>query len=134
MTSPRHGVRNYTVRMKRDMDLIRQLLLAIEETKTWDRPFELHVDEHDRYDVTYHLRLLESKGLIEGIDVSTHDGPKFWPRCLTWEGHEFLENAKNETVWQQTKKRLAEAGGSASFEVIKALLTQVAFKVVLGTK
>jgi repressor of nif and glnA expression len=118
--------------MKRDMDLIRELLLAIQDQETWDKAFELQVEGRNGYEVAYHLQLLESRGLIEGIDASTHSGPRYFARTLTWEGHEFLDNAKNETFWQQAKKRIGEAGGSVSFDVVKALLSKVALKAVTG--
>lgn len=44
---------------------------------------------------------------------------------LTWQGHDFIEDAKNETVWIKTKEFIKEKGGSASLsgmtEVIKII-------------
>lgn len=52
---------------------------------------------------------------------------------VTWAGHEFLDTARNETVWTRTKELVKEKGGSASFEVVKALATQVSL-AFLGLK
>jgi len=45
---------------------------------------------------------------------------------ITWEGHEFLANARNETVWSKVKSIVLAKGGSVSFEVLKFLVVETA--------
>ena len=44
---------------------------------------------------------------------------------LTWAGHDFLDSIRDESVWSAVKKKLTAVGGSASIDVLKALVTQV---------
>lgn len=46
-------------------------------------------------------------------------------RNLTWEGHEFLDSAGNESVWDKTRQFIAEKGGGASFQVLTELLKKM---------
>ena len=46
------------------------------------------------------------------------------PKSLTWEGHEFLDAVRHETVWAKTKEVVKSKGGSVSFEVLKELAIQ----------
>jgi hypothetical protein len=41
---------------------------------------------------------------------------------LTWEGHEFLDAARNKTMWNRAKTALTTQGAGLSFDVMKALL------------
>lgn len=63
-------------------------------------------------------------GFIEGIDLSTMDGSEFKPRCLTWQGHEFLAAVRDNDIWNRTLE-VAKQGGSgtlsAFFDIAKAL-------------
>lgn len=45
-------------------------------------------------------------------------------RRLTWPGHEFLDAARNETLWTRTKGNLSNAGVSATFDLLKTLLVE----------
>ena len=40
---------------------------------------------------------------------------------LTWQGHDFLDAVRNESVWNSTKAKVGKAVGSASLEVIRAV-------------
>jgi hypothetical protein len=66
--------------------------------------------------------LIEAKG---SIDLT------YRVKALTWEGHEFLDATKNETVWNKTKQLIADKGGSISIEVLKALLQQLLLKTFI---
>jgi len=45
--------------MKRDMDLVRQILLAIENLESVDQPVDLNFDDHTSEEVSYHVMLLD---------------------------------------------------------------------------
>jgi hypothetical protein len=42
---------------------------------------------------------------------------------LTWQGHEFLDAIRNETVWAKTTATIKEKGGSLPFDVIRDTAT-----------
>ena len=100
--------------MKRDMDLIRDLLLGIEQDERLDGTIFIAPDEsdnlgvigitnHSAEEVAYHLMMLMEAGLIKGN--STMEQMPAVSR-LTWEGHEFLDNIKDQSIWGKTKERL----------------------------
>ena len=109
------------------MELLRDILIAIEESShdpmTW---MDLKVAGRSTVELAYHVQLLNEAGLIEAIDLSTSDGSHWEPKRLTWLGHEFLGDAKNNTVWGKTKARLGDQLGSASFEVVRSVLIEQA--------
>ena len=116
--------------MKRDVELIRKILLQI-EAKGEDplRLIQLDIPGHSESDVAYHVLLLRDAGLIEAQDLSTMGGFDMRPKRMTWEGHEFLEAAKNDTVWNKAQEIVKEKGNAIPFEVLKDLLIKVASSV-----
>lgn len=102
--------------MKRDLDLVRRILLHLEggeanPTSFTDGGFEPAVI-HD------HVRLMHDAGLIEADEIVPG---QWWPERMTWAGHEFLDAARNEELWRETKKRVVKGGG-APFSVFHELL------------
>lgn len=118
--------------MKRDLDIIRKMLLAVEEAPTGFAPtlsFEGYTDAQ----VGYHAYLLIDAGLAKGADVTSHGsgGPVAIIQYLTWEGHEFADAARDETRWKKAKSIAAEKGGGITLDVMKALLISLT-KAALG--
>ena len=68
---------------------------------------------------------MEEAGLLVLTDKPTHmmgDEPKhFIATRLTWEGHEFLDSIRNDTVWKKIKDTVKEKGVQLSYEILKAL-------------
>ncbi len=118
--------------MRRDMDLVREILQQIE---AWPEPQDwVEFDLPDRLpdEVNYHVAMMAEAGLIQAQDVSTLQMYDWKATKLTWNGHEFLEAARNDTIWQRAKALMAEKGGGTSFEVMLALLKELAKRQVLG--
>ena len=116
--------------MKRDMDLARQIMLELEETPYGGDLLSINIDGRNDAEITYHVMLLAEAGLIEARNLSAYDGIRWTPTRLTWQGHDFLDAAKNETIWQKAKKYVQDKGGAVTFEVLKAVLAQTALKQV----
>lgn len=116
--------------MKWDMDLARQILLKIEESPYEDAPLDIQVDGFNDEEISYHVLLLGEAQLVEFKKVSQFTHWDCLPTRLTWQGHEFLEAAKSETVWQKAKKYIENRGGALTLEVAKAVLAQAAIKQV----
>jgi DNA-binding transcriptional ArsR family regulator len=126
--------------MKRDMDLIRNLLLEIEES---EKPVlyiaDLMAAERlqgiEQSDVDFHLKLLIEAGLIDANKkqgISTVGG--WYIRQLTWDGHEFIDSIRDPEIWRKTKEG-ASAAGSWSIGRLKDLGTaylKLKAKEVLG--
>lgn len=120
--------------MQRDMDMIRQLLLRIEKDPQLDghnwvhfSPNELGMNTRTEEDVGYNLTLLVEAGFVLG-----KTGMETIPVVskLTWQGHEFLDNIKNDDVWSKTKSRI---GGLANVSLkIVAAIAEAEIKQKLG--
>ena len=110
--------------MKRDMDLIRELLLAIEDHPQLDGNQLIQYDDNENFGITefpreqviYHIRMLIDQGLINGELV--YGGPII--SKLTWQGHDFLDAIRDPDIWRQTKEGAKKAGGF-SLELLGAL-------------
>jgi hypothetical protein len=114
--------------MKRDMELIRELMLAIESQ---DGDFNYESVEKIGYEepqIDYHLGLLIEAGLVVGEVHPLQGGysPIIVVDKLSWEGHEFLDNARNESVWKGTMKQVKEKGEGISIALLTQLLISAA--------
>lgn len=107
--------------MKRDMDLIRQVLLEMEKQSFEDSGTFLKFDGYSDEEVSYQVMLLDEAGLIQAQNLSGGSDLVWVPMRLTWQGHEFLDAARDDTRWNKAKDAMAKAGGFV-FEVAKSLL------------
>lgn len=99
--------------MPRDDDLMRSLLIQIEESEGDHQIInkKLSRTEEEKKEL-YHLKLLRDQGFVK------FEGDTF---RLTNSGHDFVQAIKDDTVWRKTKNAIAETGGSATIEIIKAV-------------
>ena len=120
--------------MKRNMDLIRHILFLLEEKVTadeWLKPED--VEGYFPAEVGYHIKLMYEAGLIEAIDATSSSNAMCWiAKHPTWEGHDFLESARNENIWNKAKSIISERGGAMSYDVLKQLLIQLVKDNVLS--
>lgn len=111
--------------MKRDMDLMRKILLRIEErSDVPPKTLSLNdfLDFHENIHViSLHIDLMCDAGLVEVMDTS-YDGEvkDYIITRLTLAGYEYLDAIRNYSVWQKVKKRIEVIGG-ATLDVIKQL-------------
>lgn len=106
--------------MKRDLDLIRKILLAMEAREHAFVHDKLVVDGHAEEQVGFHIYLLGEAGLAK-VAENTHlesQSPSAIPLHLTWEGYEFLEAAKDETLWGKAKSVVIKPAGGVAFGVL----------------
>ncbi len=119
--------------MKRDMDLIKTILLYLEENARPDQWIRgLNVEGYTEDQVYYHIKLLTETGLIEGRDAGIDQYFMWYASTLTWEGHEFLDSIRNEAVWNKIQEIVKEKGGSISMEVLKSLAIKVSESLFLS--
>lgn len=109
--------------MKRDMDLCREILIEIESWPTTRQPKAVKIDGHAEDKVGYHAWLLREAGLIEGMVLPISTPVHIcWPQCLTYQGHDFLEQARNDTHWERAKNILVNNGGPVTVQAMKTIL------------
>jgi hypothetical protein len=107
--------------MKRDMDLARKILFEVEKEEYTGVGFEIDIVGFTKDETNYHIMLLNEAGLVE-IETLTFGGD-YRPTRLTWEGHEFVDVARDNKLWEKAKSAMSQAGGFA-LEVAKQLLIQ----------
>jgi Hypothetical protein (DUF2513) len=122
--------------MKRDMELIRELLMAIEDQQ---KPV-MQVSDlklRDEWDVTvicHNLQLLVDADFIMATPVKTMAGVRnFTIQRMTWNGHDFLDNARSESIWSTAKETITKKGLSletVGFGVLTQVLASVAKQIL----
>jgi hypothetical protein len=118
--------------MKRDMDLVRAVLMEIEKAPFDGGFLDVTVPGHSDEKLSYHILLMHEAGLIEAIDLSTMDGMCWKPKRLTCEGHEFLDAARNETFWAKAKDKVTTSTGTLTIEGLKIALNALIKHALTG--
>ncbi len=119
--------------MRRDWELIRRILLALEEYERTDGA--VRPDDFEGYDsetVSYHMWLLKQAGLIE---ATCRDQRYMKIQCiasrLTWEGHEFLDKIRSKSIWNDIIKIARDKGLALSYDSIR-MIASILIKKVLS--
>lgn len=109
--------------MQRDMDLVRQILIELEQNDV-ARYKQMEVPGYDDAQVGYHCYLLHQAGLIVASEFDTHDHilPYYLPMHLTWDGHEFLNSVKSPSDWERVKKSVIQPAGGFVFSLAKEFI------------
>lgn len=106
--------------MKRDMDLIRRIVLA-----TADLPAYTVLKELEgvlEYDFALHAQWLNEAGMIVAdakVGASESQASRAFIFRLTWSGCEFADAIRNDTMWAKAKDKVIKPGMSFTFEVLK---------------
>jgi len=100
--------------MKRDDELIRKIILKVEELgdspNGWIDNFGVEGASDD--EVNYHVWLLGDAGYMRIRDISTLQKTYFIPCCLTAAGHDFAGSIRDDIIWTSTKKAARESGAA----------------------
>ncbi len=111
--------------MKRDLDLVRKLLIYFYEKPGPEHVQVPEIDGFDELTIRYHLVLLYQAGMLacEPTRSSTSERViSVLAFDLTWEGHEFLEKIRSETIWDEIRTDCQSRGLlTTSVEFIKKL-------------
>ncbi|NMZ73412.1 DUF2513 domain-containing protein [Pseudomonas nitroreducens] len=103
--------------MQRDMDLIRKIVLVVNDLESGAIN---SMEGVDQFRFTYHAKLLIEAGLAEGVVTSPvngqFSGAKLWR--LTWSGHDFADSIKDDTLWKKAKDNVIKPSASWSFNVL----------------
>jgi hypothetical protein len=147
--------------MKRDWDLLRDQLLAIEEYRDFetailgdipDEPkwenykvwedFEKAHAEYKKIDARIfgHLEMLVDNGYVEGVMLRRSGGGGgggggfsygLASPRLTMAGHDLLDTMRSKPIWEKIKSTAKTKGIELTFDTIKGL-TGLALKSVIG--
>jgi hypothetical protein len=112
--------------MKRDMELVRKIVFALEGFEHGQLLAMLPVDGYTEEQVLYHAYIMKQAGLLEGSACRTLNTPGVKPSNLTWDGHDFADAARNDAMWNQAKSKIAATVGTVAISVLIDYLKQLA--------
>jgi len=112
--------------MKLDMDLVRKILIVLEEYPHGFYNQFLSIEGYSEEQIGYHITLMEEAGLLRAIDATSMESqsPEAMPQRLTWQGHEFLDACRDDGRWAKAKDIFRQAGG-VSFDIAKEVLVRL---------
>ena len=99
--------------MKRNMDLVRQILLALKAHEDPAGMANVEIEGRQPAEVNSHLTIMAEAGLIYGQEQTYEaiDDTVWMYVRLTWQGHEFVNAARDDKRWEEVKRQLAAVGG-----------------------
>lgn len=122
--------------MKRDMDLVRAILLVIENNeKEYLGQIEVsHVLSAQFPELKWtseqclaHVKMMQEAGLVEANIISPMRGGTFTHIRMKWDGQDFIANARNESIWKTAKEKF----GNVSFAILKQGLVELAKQAIV---
>lgn len=113
--------------MRLNPDLIRDILLTVEDECDFSHYLEyrvenmtfLRLETYKHEEITYHINQCKMGNLITNVHYYDN-GDCIVIGDLTPQGHEFLENIRDENNWNQTKQ-YAKKVGSFSLDVLSKI-------------
>lgn len=124
--------------MKLELDNIRNILLDLEENLGYSQTF-------DNNDLIFRAKQLnispqsyfytiEKLGEANFINI-TYNKTKFQNiihvESITYSGHQFLENIRNDKNWKKTKA-VAKSAGNTSIKIISTIAEKVGAEIALN--
>lgn len=124
--------------MKRDMDLVRKILQGVESAED-----AVHLDDLEKMngisnytdrEVWYHVQLLDYAGYLDCLMTQSDDSRlrRGIVYGLTWDGQDFLDALRDDSVWEKTKRAVRESVGSTTFDVVKCVAVEASKRMALG--
>lgn len=114
--------------MKLNNDCVRDLLLFIEGNTSVNNIISIRnieLNSYDNEDLVYTAMKLEEAGYIKAKISKFLDGSAdVYVTELTWNGHKFLDNIRDDGVWKTTKEKISKFS-SVSLSIIENVASQV---------
>ena len=119
--------------MKRDWDVIREVLVEVEALTEKERnTLQYILGYHEPNDPkSEQAMLLWRAGYVEAIEAGGLDGPAIISPDLTWAGHDLLDTLRSKPVWERIKATAKDKGIELTFEAVK-MLGSLALKSIVG--
>lgn len=113
--------------MKRDLDLIRRILLKCEADPSGYAPHPLEIDGYEDEQIGFHVHVMVQAGLVDGADTTDTGAPSpaAIATSITWSGYEFLDASRDDQRWDKAKAAAKSAGG-VTLDVVKGILVGLA--------
>jgi DNA-binding transcriptional ArsR family regulator len=115
------------IEMKRDMELIRKILIALEDSNRTQGVIPLKFDGYSEDQISYHVKILAEEGIITAIDYSNSSGFEWIAKGLTWDGHDYIDAIRDEGSWQKVKEWIKSTGKVLTMETLKQAVKELFF-------
>ena len=116
------------------MDLVRLILLEIEDKYRSTAIYDLAIDGYDTEMVAYHCKILYEAGLISDYKAQYADNEiyVFGVGSLTWDGNDFLEKIRDDSQWKKVKETITKKGLPLVVDTIKSVANALISATVEG--
>ena len=111
--------------MKRDLNLVREILLWASNQKDAKIHANPEIDGYSEEQIYYHIHIMAQAGLVfswESTEISKN--PQVMLVSITWAGHDFLDATRDDALWKRAIKILNKEGVSFTFEIVKDWLRE----------
>lgn len=121
--------------MKLNHDCVRDLLLFIEENLEYGyyiQANEVQIGNYSQQEILYAADKLLEAGYINATRKEYLDNPgipQIRINSITWDGHQFLDNIRDNEVWKHTKGILSKFS-SVSIGIINNVASQVISNII----
>ena len=114
--------------MKLNNDCVRGLLLYIESNTSINSLIavsQIEINDYTTDELIYTAMKLQEAGYIKAKISKFIDGSAdVYVNELTWNGHKFLDNIRDDGVWKATKEKISKFS-SVSLSIIENVAAQV---------
>jgi hypothetical protein len=117
--------------MRFDPEMMRDILQFVENLPAGEvLNGSLNFEGRPQAETNEHIQLLLDDDFLNGTSVRDRKGfpSVFLIRGLTMKGHQFMANARNDTIWKKVLSQAKEKGQSVGVTILNALLEQAAKK------
>lgn len=117
--------------MKRDLDLIRLVLLQMESADGSLELGQINRADASEASLLYHVELMEDQGLIHASILRDTNGEALdcTLKTITWTGQEYLDSVRDPRVWSRTKQALS-AVGAVTLKVVEETAAMVSLALI----
>lgn len=115
--------------MKLNHDCVRDLLLYIEENLSYGYyidPATVEIKKYSHDEILYSADKLLEANYLDGIK-KTYIGsqyPTIHINSITWSGHQFLDNIRDDGIWKSTKNVVSKFS-SVSLSMLCSIASQI---------
>lgn len=115
--------------MKLNYDCVRDLLLYLEENLQYGSQININnmqLKNYSQHEILYTADKLLEAEYLDGELIMLLDGevPEIHIVSITWNGHQFLDNIRDNKVWEHTKGVVSKFS-SVSIGIISNIASQV---------
>lgn len=112
--------------MKRNLDLIRKILLDVEGRSEPFGSTDIEIDGFDSAEICYHVGLLAEVGFIHAVkSVRLGGETRYLISSMTFDGHDYLDVVRSPKVWQCVKDTATKAGVTLTIMLAKETATRL---------